>query len=91
MKANAAVGHTIYSRRVTLGMTGLELARLSGVSNAYISQVEHGKKEPSSEYLALLAEGLGLTVGDILISAGHLMNEWEGYLTVLDSKRSVEV
>jgi transcriptional regulator with XRE-family HTH domain len=72
-------------------MTGLELARLSGVSNAYISQVEHGKKEPSSEYLALLAEGLRLTVGDILISAGHLMNEWEGYLTVLDSKRSVEV
>ena len=91
MKARAAIGYTIYARRHDLGMTGLELARASGVSNAYISEVEHGKKEVSSDYLALLAKGLGLTVGDILISAGHLTNEWEGYLTTVRSKRTVEV
>lgn len=91
MQAHAAIGHTIYARRVELGMTGLELARLSGVSNAYISEVEHGKKEPSSTYLALLAAPLGLTAGDILIESGRLMNEWEGYLTSVESKRTVEV
>lgn len=91
MKSRVAIGYTIYARRHDLGMTGLELARASGVSNAYISEVEHGKKEVSSDYLALLAKGLGLTVGDILISAGHLTNEWEGYLTTVRSKRTVEV
>jgi transcriptional regulator with XRE-family HTH domain len=91
MKARAAIGHTIYARRHDLGMTGLDLARASGVSNAYISEVEHGKKEPSSDYLALLAKGLGLTVGDILTESGRLMNEWEGYLTSVEAKRTVEV
>jgi transcriptional regulator with XRE-family HTH domain len=74
-----------------LGMTATELARLSGVSNAHISEVEHGKKEASSEYLAHLAAGLGLTVGQVLVEAGLLMSEWEGYLTSVESKRSVEV
>lgn len=91
MQAHAAIGHTIYARRVELGMTGLELARSSGVSNSYLSQVEHGKREPSSRYLELLAGALGLTAGDILIESGRLMNEWEGYLTSVESKRTVEV
>lgn len=91
MKANVAIGHTIYSLRLHRGLTAKELAARSRVSNTYISQVEHGKKEPSSAFLALFAEGLGVTVGDILIESGRLMNEWEGYLTSAESKRSVEV
>jgi len=91
MKARSAIGYTIYARRHDLGYTGLKLSALSSVSNAFISEVEHGKKEIGSEYLASIAHALGLSVGDLLIEAGRLMNEWEGCLTQVESKRSVEV
>lgn len=91
MKARAAIGYVIYARRHDLDMTATELAKKTGVSNAFISEVEHGKKEPSSEYIEILAQGVGMSVGEVLIEAGRLMREWEGYLTPAESERRVEV
>lgn len=44
-----------------------ELARLSGVSQSYISELEDGKaKNPSIKTLGKIAEALGVTVTAIL-------------------------
>lgn len=46
-----------------------ELSARSGVSLSYISEVERGIKDPSSEMLEDLCNGLGLTVEDLLACA----------------------
>ena len=46
-----------------------ELARVSKVSNAYLSQVERGLHEPSLRVLAAVANALSVTVEDLLAGA----------------------
>ncbi len=46
-----------------------EVAERSGVSMPYLSEVERGRKEPSSEILAAVAGALGLRLVDLLAMA----------------------
>lgn len=48
-------------RRATL----VETAGRAGVSPQYLSEVERGRKEPSSEMIAALAGALDTTLGDL--------------------------
>jgi transcriptional regulator with XRE-family HTH domain len=48
-------------RRETLGQT----ARRAGMSPQYLSEIERGRKEPSSEMIAALAGALGVTLADL--------------------------
>lgn len=43
-------------------MTQSELAKRSGISQAEISRIEHGKHNPSIKLLQRLAEGLGMSL-----------------------------
>lgn|SRR5690625_2291027 len=45
-------------RRLTL----TQLARLAGVSPQYLSEIERGRKEPSSEMIAAVSGALGLSL-----------------------------
>jgi transcriptional regulator with XRE-family HTH domain len=45
-------------QRETLGQT----ARRAGISPQYLSEIERGRKEPSSEMIAALAGALGTTL-----------------------------
>lgn len=45
-------------RRLTL----TQLARLAGVSPQYLSEIERGRKEPSSEMIAAISGALGLSL-----------------------------
>ena len=48
-------------------MTGKQLASLTGISSAYLSQLEAGKRDaPSPDVIAKLADSLQLTVGELL-------------------------
>src|SRR5713226_3922171 len=42
-----------------------ETAGRAGISPQYLSEVERGRKEPSSEMIAALAGALGTTLGDL--------------------------
>lgn len=44
------------------GMSATELAKRSGVSNTYISSLEHGKYQPNAYTIERLAEALGMTI-----------------------------
>jgi len=54
--------------RERVGISQRELARLSGVSQGYISDLEAGKKDPRLSQAAKLARALGVLVDDLLKS-----------------------
>jgi transcriptional regulator with XRE-family HTH domain len=48
-----------------------EVAATAGVSPQYLSEIERGRKEPSSEILGSVAEALGLQLFDIVHRVGE--------------------
>ena len=63
---NAALGARLRELRKEKGLKLAALANKSGVSLAYVSEVERGKKLPSLEVLDRLAGALGLSVLNVL-------------------------
>ena len=55
-------GERISKAREALGLTQTELAELVGVSGAYISQLENGKRTGAWDVLCAIADALGLTM-----------------------------
>ena len=60
-----AVGHELREERRTAGRTLADVAGDAGVSTQYLSEVERGLKEPSSEVLGAVAGALGLRLVDL--------------------------
>ena len=63
---NAALGARLRELRKEKGLKLVALANKSGVSLAYVSEVERGRKLPSLEILDRLAGALGLSILDVL-------------------------
>src|SRR2546430_16350243 len=61
-----ALGRAIKLVRTESGTERKELARLSGLSYPYLSEIEQGKKRPSSESLLAIARALGLRQSELL-------------------------
>ena len=61
-------GKAIRVVRAVRGLGQRELAKLIGFSNAYLSQVENGHREPSLDLLTKVAEA----VGEPLVLIMHL-------------------
>jgi transcriptional regulator with XRE-family HTH domain len=65
----ATIGPYIRAQRELSRLSLRELARMSQVSNAYLSQVERGIHEPSLRVLAAVAEALSLPLEDLTAHA----------------------
>lgn len=61
-----AVGRALRQERRRQGRTLREVAESARISLPYLSEVERGRKEASSEILAAAAGALGLGLGDVL-------------------------
>lgn len=48
-----------------------ETARRAGVSTQYLSEIERGTKEPSSEVIAAVAEALDVTLLDLTVAVAE--------------------
>ncbi|WJZ02918.1 helix-turn-helix domain-containing protein [Corynebacterium freiburgense] len=68
-----ALGSALRSFRAEQGITLRELAEASRVSPGYLSELERGRKEVSSELLAAVCRALGAPVADVLIEAASSM------------------
>src|SRR6266511_3101113 len=68
-----ALGRAIKVLRAERGLERKELAEASGVSYPYLSEIENGKKRPSSNALLALAEALGIAPSDMLAMAEERM------------------
>lgn len=58
-------GRRLRDRRHALGETLAETSARAGVSTQYLSELERGLKDPSSEILAAVAGAVGLTLLDL--------------------------
>jgi len=59
------LGHRLRTLRREQGETLTETAARAGISPQYLSEIERGRKEPSSEMIAALAGALDLTLIDL--------------------------
>ncbi len=60
------VGGVLRRERLTQGRTLKDVAEAARISVPYLSELERGRKEASSEVLAAAARALGLGLGDVL-------------------------
>ena len=60
-----AVGQELREERRAQDRTLADVAGRAGVSTQYLSEVERGRKEPSSEVLGAVAGALGLRLVDL--------------------------
>ena len=56
------LGHRLRALRLDQRETLAETAGRAGISPQYLSEIERGRKEPSSEMIAALAGALGTTL-----------------------------
>ncbi|MYT93633.1 helix-turn-helix domain-containing protein [Streptomyces sp. SID8359] len=64
------VGEVLRRERRSQGRTLKDVAAAARISTPYLSEVERGRKEASSEVLAAAAQALGLTLADLLALTG---------------------
>lgn len=60
------LGDVLRERRVALGLTLREVSAQARVSLGYISEIERGQKEASSELLASLCSALDAPLSEVL-------------------------
>ncbi|GAA3506222.1 hypothetical protein GCM10019016_133370 [Streptomyces prasinosporus] len=63
------VGDVLRRERLSQERTLKDVAEAARISMPYLSEVERGRKEASSEVLAAAAQALGLGLGDLLARA----------------------
>lgn len=66
-----SLGEVLRRERMQRGLTLRELSAQARVSLGYISEIERGQKEASSELLASLCAALDLPLSDVLREVSH--------------------
>ncbi|SHI34960.1 Helix-turn-helix [Tessaracoccus bendigoensis DSM 12906] len=78
------MGETLRELRIAAGMTLREVSMASMVSLGYLSEIERGHKEASSEVLFAVASALGVSLSDLMVAVS-------GKLAVLETARLPKV
>jgi transcriptional regulator with XRE-family HTH domain len=73
VKAREAVGEALRRRRQAQGRTLRQVAGAAGVSLTYLSEVERGRKEASSEVLEAVCAALDLTLADLFLEVADTL------------------
>jgi transcriptional regulator with XRE-family HTH domain len=83
------IGAALRRIRQDEGRTLREVALTANISMPYLSEIERGRKEPSSEILAGICAALGLTLVDLLneVSAEALVVDLTAQVSSITSLR----
>ena len=73
MKLREAVGEALRRRRQRQGRTLREVAEAAGVSLTYLSEVERGRKEASSEVLEAVCAALHLGLPELFLEVAETL------------------
>ena len=65
------LGDRLRALRHGRGETLTETAKRAGVSMQYLSEIERGAKEPSSEVIAAVADALDVTLLDLTVAVAE--------------------
>jgi len=66
------IGEYIRQQRRNAQISLRQLAKLAGISNPYLSQIERGLRKPSAEILQQIAKGLRISAEALYVQAGIL-------------------
>jgi transcriptional regulator with XRE-family HTH domain len=77
------LGSRLRALRTDRGETLAHTAERAGISPQYLSEVERGRKEPSSEMIAALAGALDLTVAELMADAAEDLRRSSGQVVAL--------
>ena len=81
-----AVGQTLRAARTEQSRTLRDVAREARVSLGYLSEVERGQKEASSELLNAICEALDLTLSSVIANVSlELKSQESAKLSVVDA------
>lgn len=81
-----AVGLTLRTTRISQNRTLRDVARTARVSLGYLSEVERGQKEASSELLHAICSALGLSLSTLFSDVSIELASHESVtLTVVDA------
>jgi transcriptional regulator with XRE-family HTH domain len=86
------LGDVLRRIRLEQGRTLADVARTARVSMPYLSEVERGRKEASSEVLAAICDALGIELADVLAATGRgliAQGERQAIVVRLESVRSM--
>jgi transcriptional regulator with XRE-family HTH domain len=78
------LGDYIRDQRRDSNVSLRQLAKLAGVSNPYLSQIERGLRKPSAEILQQIAKALRISAEALYVQAG-ILEQREGSGIVADS------
>jgi transcriptional regulator with XRE-family HTH domain len=73
VKLREALGDALRRRRQAQGRTLREVAAAAGVSLTYLSEVERGRKEASSEVLEAVCSALDLVLAELLFEVAETL------------------
>jgi transcriptional regulator with XRE-family HTH domain len=89
MKFRDALGEVIREQRIANGLQLRDVSERGHISYSYLSEVERGIKDCSSDSLQGIANGMGVEVYSLIIEAGYRMAEPE--VAVPDTPESLFV
>lgn len=72
-----SLGEIIRKQREVAELPLRQLASMAGISNPYLSQIEHGLREPSEQVLEGIARSLQISVDQLLDTAKEAGGEGE--------------
>ena len=79
------IGSALRASRVAQGRTLRDVAKSARVSLGYLSEVERGQKEASSELLNSICSALDISLGEVLLTVATQVSTQEApTLTVVD-------
>ena len=67
------LGEVLRARRLAAGLTLRDVSARARVSLGYISEIERGQKEPSSELLSALTSALDVPLSKVLLDVSALL------------------
>jgi transcriptional regulator with XRE-family HTH domain len=87
MDVRRVIGANVRKHRLTAGLSQEELAlRIEIFDQGYISGLEAGRRNPTAVTLALIAEALGVTTGQLFLTDG-LKEAWaKGSVKVVSTR-----
>jgi transcriptional regulator with XRE-family HTH domain len=69
----ASLGEVLRRHRLDQRRTLADVARAARISMAYLSEVERGRKEASSEVLAAICDALRIELANVVTEAGRIL------------------
>lgn len=75
MRLRVALGDVIRDVRLARGLTLRDVSVRGTVALGYVSELERGQKEASSEILEQIALALNVPVSDLVVEAGRRLAE----------------